>query len=204
MFLECLQVGPLASNCYILADGNEAALVDPGGDSDLILKVIEREELKVKYIFLTHGHSDHIGALKDVKLATNAKIAIHENDAPMLLSAQDNLSIYLGDGFIQPSADIELKGDEKFYVGDLVLEIIHTPGHTQGGISIKSNNVIFTGDTLFAGSIGRTDFPGGSYTELINSIKTKLLPLGDHISILPGHGEQSTINREKHTNPFLK
>lgn len=199
MFLECLQVGPLASNCYIIADekNKNAAIIDTGGDSNEILRVVTREQLIVEYIFLTHGHSDHIEALKEVKNATNAKIAIHEHDAHMLLSPQSNLSIYMGAGFTQPAADIKLKGDEKFQVGDLALEIIHTPGHTPGGISIKVNNLLFTGDTLFAGSIGRTDFPGGSYDELISSVKEKLLPLGDDISILPGHGERSTLGSEK-------
>jgi hydroxyacylglutathione hydrolase len=206
MFLECLPVGPLASNCYIIADekSKKAAIIDTGGDSNKILDVITREQLIVEYIFLTHGHSDHIAALKEVKNATDAKIAIHEEDAPMLLSPQGNLSIFMGAGFIQPSADIELQGNEEFHVGNLTLKIIHTPGHTPGGICIKVNNMVFTGDTLFAGSIGRTDFPGGSYGELISSIKEKLLPLGYDISVLPGHGESSTIGAEKKMNPFLK
>lgn len=206
MFLECLPVGPLASNCYIIADkkSKKAAIIDPGGDSNKILDVITKEQLTVEFIFLTHGHSDHIAALKEVKNATNAKIAIHEEDAPMLLSSQGNLSVYIGFGFTQPSADIKLKGNEKFQIGGLTLEILHTPGHTPGGICIKVNNMVFTGDTLFAGSIGRTDFPGGSYDELISSIKEKLMPLGDDMSVLPGHGEPSTIGAEKKMNPFLK
>jgi hydroxyacylglutathione hydrolase len=145
-----------------------------------------------------------LNRLKEVKNATNAKIAIHEEDAPMLLSSQGNLSVYMGFGFTQPSADIKLKGNEKFQIGGLTLEILHTPGHTPGGICIKVNNMVFTGDTLFAGSIGRTDFPGGSYDELISSIKEKLMPLGDDMSVLPGHGEPSTIGAEKKMNPFLK
>ena len=103
-----------------------------------------------------------------------------------------------------PPADIKLKGREKFQVGSLVFEIIHTPGHTPGGVSIKVGSMLFTGDTLFAGSIGRTDLSGGSYKEIINSIKEKLLPLGDDIVILPGHGKRSTLGSEKNTNPFLK
>ncbi|HHX23053.1 MAG TPA: MBL fold metallo-hydrolase [Thermoanaerobacterales bacterium] len=204
MFLKCLQVGPIETNCYILADGNKAIIIDPGWDSDSILKVIESEKLNVEYIFLTHGHADHIGALKEVKFATNAKIAIHEKDARMLVSSEDNLSIFFGESITQPSADILLKGNETFQLNNITLEIIHTPGHTPGGISIKVNDIVFTGDTLFAGSIGRTDFPGGSYNELIESIKEKLLPLGDDVIILPGHGEQSTIGNERKMNPFLK
>lgn len=204
MFLKCLQVGPIETNCYILADGNKAIIIDPGWDSDSILKVIESEKLNIEYIFLTHGHADHIGALKEVKFATNAKIAIHEKDAQMLVSSEDNLSIFFGESITQPSADILLKGNETFQLNNITLEIIHTPGHTPGGISIKVNDIVFTGDTLFAGSIGRTDFPGGSYNELIESIKEKLLPLGDDVIILPGHGEQSTIGNERKMNPFLK
>lgn len=206
MFLERLQVGPLASNCYIIADEKNkiAAIIDTGGDSDKILNVITREQFTVEYIFLTHGHGDHIAALQEVKNATNAKAVIHEQDAALLSSPQNNLSIYMGEGFTQPSADIKLKGNEKFKVGDLTLEIMHTPGHTPGGISIKVNDAVFTGDTLFAGSIGRTDLPGGSYDELISSIKEKLLPLGDDISIFPGHGDSSTLGYEKNVNPFLR
>lgn len=206
MFLKCLAVGPLAANCYIVADeeSKEAIVIDPGGDADVILEIIEDKGLSVKYVILTHGHSDHIGGVKDIKDATDVIIAIHEKDCEMLTSPQKNLSLYVGLGFTQPTADIKLKGDEKLKIGELPVEILHTPGHTPGGICIKIKDIVFTGDTLFAGSVGRTDFPGGSYEELINSIESKLLPLGDHIKIYPGHGEASTLGREKLTNPFLR
>ncbi|HHY41987.1 MAG TPA: MBL fold metallo-hydrolase [Thermoanaerobacterales bacterium] len=206
MFLKHLQVGFLDTNCYIIADeeSKDAAVIDPGGDADNIIKVISDEKLMVKYIFLTHGHSDHIAALSKVKDATNAKVAIHNKDAHMLSSPKHNLSIFFGKGLTQPSADITLNGDEMFNLGKLVLKIIHTPGHTPGGISIQVDNIVFTGDTLFAGSIGRTDFPGGSLDELISSIKNKLLILEDDTKIFPGHGEPSTIAYEKSMNPFLQ
>lgn len=206
MFLEQLQVGPLETNCYIIADEKSriAAIIDPGGEADKIINAVNEAELDVKYIFLTHGHGDHIAALKEVRDATGAAIVIHEEDAHMLSSAESNLSFLLGEGFVQPAADIKLKGNEEFHLGDLVLKIIHTPGHTPGGISIQVDNVVFTGDALFAGSIGRTDFPGGSYDKLISSIQEKLLVLADDTKIYPGHGEPSTVGYEKKMNPFLR
>jgi len=206
MFLKHLQVGHLGTNCYIIADEKSkiAAIIDPGGDANEIINTVTKAKLIVKYIILTHGHGDHIAALKEVKEATDAKIAIHELDAHMLYSPESNLSTLLGNGFTQPSADIKLIGNEEFNLGDLTLKIIHTPGHTPGGISIQVDNVVFTGDTLFEGSIGRTDFPGGSFDKLINSIKDNLLILEDDTKIFPGHGEPSTIGYEKNMNPFLR
>ncbi len=206
MLFRHIQVGYLDTNCYIIADekSREAAIIDPGGNADEILNIINKEKLTAKYIFLTHGHSDHIAALQEIKDATNAKVVIHHKDAHMLCSPKGNLSIFLGEGFTQPSADITLEGNEKFNLGDLELTIIHTPGHTPGSISIQVGNVVFTGDTLFAGSIGRTDFPGGSFEEIMTSIKEKLLILEDDTKVFPGHGESSTIAIERNTNPFLQ
>jgi len=206
MFLKHLQVGPLETNCYIIADEKSriAAIIDPGDNANEIINAVQEAKLKIKYIFLTHGHCDHIAALKEVKEATDAKIVIHEQDAHMLSSAESNLSFLLGEEFTQPLPDIKLTDNKEFKIGDLVLNIIHTPGHTSGGISIQVDNLVFTGDTLFAGSIGRTDFPGGSYDKLIRSIKEKLLTLPDDTKIYPGHGEPSTIGYEKMRNPFLR
>lgn len=207
MFLKSLQVGMLSSNCYILGDekNKKAVIIDPGGNAEDILSIVEKEGFTVELILLTHGHMDHMAGLEEVRAATGAKVAIHEDDAPMLLSSAQNLSEYMmGQKSSLAPAEIELKDAEKLSVGDLILEIIHTPGHTPGSISIKVDNIIFTGDTLFAGSIGRSDFPGGSFEQLMASIKTKLLIQNDDVVIYPGHGIRSTIKQEKATNPFLR
>lgn len=206
MFLKCLQVGMLASNCYIFGDekNKKAVIIDPGGNAEDILNIIKQEGFTVDLILLTHGHVDHVAALDEVRAATGARVAIHENDASMLISPEQNLSKYMGTLISLSPAEIKLKGNEKLAAGDLTIEIIHTPGHTPGSISIKVGSIIFTGDTLFAGSIGRSDFPGGSFEQLIDSIKNKLLVQDDDVIIYPGHGIKSTIIQEKATNPFLR
>lgn len=206
MFLKCLQVGIMSSNCYILGDENskKAVVIDPGGNAEDILNTISKEKLAVDLILLTHGHADHIAGLEEVRLFTGARVAIHEKDASMLQNPEQNLSAFMGSSISFSPAEIELKGDDKFSVGGLTLDIIHTPGHTPGSISIKVDNIIFTGDTLFAGSIGRSDFPGSSFNQLISSIKEKLLVQDESSVIYPGHGIKSTIKQEKATNPFLR
>jgi glyoxylase-like metal-dependent hydrolase (beta-lactamase superfamily II) len=196
----------MAANCYILGDENskKAVIIDPGGNSEDILSIVSKEKFTVDLIMLTHGHADHIAGLEEVRLSTGARVAIHEKDAPMLLFPEQNLSAFMGTSLSFSPAEIKLKGNEKLTVGDLTLDVIHTPGHTPGSISIKVDNIIFTGDTLFAGSIGRSDFPGSSFKQLISSIKDKLLVQDESSVIYPGHGIKSTIKQEKATNPFLR
>lgn len=205
MKIERLTVGVYAANCYIVycEDTKEGIVIDPGDEGDRILKRVEELNLDVKYIILTHGHGDHIGGLKEVKEGTQAPILIHEGDRELLNDGTKNLSSVMATGSVQLEADRFVKDGEELSFGNYSAKIIHTPGHTPGGISINIDGSLFTGDTLFTGSIGRTDFPGGSYEQIINSIKEKLVPFSDDIIVYPGHGPSSTIGREKVSNPFI-
>lgn len=206
MFLKKLEVGNLMSNCYVIAceETSEAAIIDPGAEPDTILAVLEENNLKARYIINTHGHVDHMGANEPLKKATNADILIHKEDASLFSNPQENLSMFVGGEVLLSPPERLLEEGDTIEVGTLTLKVIHTPGHTRGGISLHTDQVVFTGDTLFAGSIGRTDLPGGDYRQIISSIKEKLLPLGDDTRVYPGHGPVSTLAREKKTNPFLQ
>lgn len=207
MKIIALEVGSLGTNCYIAYSEStrEAAVIDPGGSAERILAAIGNEKLKVKYIINTHGHADHILANLRIKEATGAPILIHEADADMLTSAARNLSMYIGGAANCGPADHKLReGDVIRVADDLEFTVLHTAGHTPGGICLKTEGVLFSGDTLFAESIGRTDFPGGSYSQLINNIKEKLLPLDDATKVLPGHGPETTIGWERKMNPFIQ
>ena len=207
MFIRTLEVTGFFTNCYLVAceETGEAAVIDPGGEAERILKAVAERQLKVRYIINTHGHIDHVGANARVKEATGAQILIHAADAPYLLDERRNLLLYLPEarGSLAP-ADRTLEEGEVISLGTTVrLTVLHTPGHTPGGICLVGDGLIFTGDTLFAGSIGRTDLPGGSYAELLRSIREKLLVYPDETIIYPGHGPSSTLGAERATNPFL-
>jgi hydroxyacylglutathione hydrolase len=203
--LYIVTVGALEANCYILGcdKTQKGVIIDPGADALTIKEVLDKSGINAEYIILTHGHTDHIGALFEIKQKTGAIVAMHSDDAEMLGDSGKNLSLYTGEMIKLPPADMILKGNETLTVGSLTLDILHTPGHTPGGISIKTDGSVFTGDTLFLGSIGRTDFPGGSFKTLIDSIKQKLLTLTDDTKVYPGHGSETTIKHEKLYNPFL-
>jgi len=203
-------VGALYTNCYVVGcnETKEALIIDPGFDTELVAKRILREadqlELQIKYIVNTHGHPDHIAGNGIVKKLTSAPILIHEYDAPMLTRATENLTMLFGLRTASlPPADRILHNGDAIKVGEVMLRVLHTPGHTRGSISILGNDVVFTGDTLFAGSIGRTDLPDSSPKEIMSSLK-KLTILQDHIKVYPGHGPASTIGEEKKSNPFLQ
>ena len=205
MILERVVVGSYAVNCYIVGDEKtrEAIVVDPGADGKAILAAINKHNLNVKYIILTHAHGDHIGALDVVKAETKAPVLIHQNDEGMLQDKNRNFTSFMGGKAIEMGADKFLNDGDVLNIGDIELKIIHTPGHSKGGICILFENVLICGDSLFAGSIGRTDLEGGNYAQLIQAIKDKILVLDDSINVLPGHGPTSTIGRERVSNPFL-
>jgi len=200
-----LVVGPMQSNCYILCEEDEAIVIDPGGDAQLILNKLNELNSKCIYIINTHGHIDHIAANNKIKDATGAKILIHKKDASMLTNSLLNLSAFFTEETIAVNPPDRLLEDGDYIkTSNLKLKVIHTPGHTEGGICLLGDGFVFTGDTLFESGIGRTDFPGGSYKTLIDSICKHLLVLKDETIIYPGHGGISTIGRERENNPFLK
>ncbi|MDD5496315.1 MAG: MBL fold metallo-hydrolase [Candidatus Omnitrophica bacterium] len=199
--LERFVVGPLESNCYLVADPGtkEAVLIDPGADSGKMKKFIAKAGLDLKFIINTHGHGDHIAA----NGSFGVPIYIHSLDADFLSDPKKNLSAMFLFPLRSPKAARLLEEGDKITLGGLEVEVIHTPGHTPGSISLKMDSVIFTGDTLFAGGMGRTDFDYGDEEQIIRSIREKLFSFSDDTEIYPGHGEPSTIGEERRSNPFL-
>jgi len=194
-------VGPLGVNAYVVADpvSKEALIIDPGAEPEKIKRFLEKNGLELKFIINTHGHGDHIGA----NGFFDVPIYIHELDADFLQDASLNLSGAFGFPLISPAASRLLKDNDKIKLGSLDIEIIHTPGHTPGSVSVKVGGSVFSGDALFNSSIGRTDLPGSSQRDLLKSIRQRLLVLDDAAAVYPGHGEPTTIGREKKDNPFL-
>ncbi len=205
MVLIRLIVGPLQVNCFILADEKtkEAVVIDPGDDAGDILKIIKEKGLKVKYLVNTHAHFDHVGANKALKEATGAELLLHEADAPVLATVSNQSRSFGMSPVVSPPADRYVKQGDVLTAGEVSLKVLHTPGHTPGGISLLEEGMVFTGDALFAGSIGRTDFPGGDLLTLIRSIRTQLMTLPDETKVFSGHGPATTIGDERRENPFL-
>lgn len=201
-----LEVGNLGANCYIVYCEKtlKGAVIDPGGNGQDIINILKREKIQTLAIINTHGHADHIGDNDKIKEYSGAPVLIHEKDAAMLISPQKNLSLYIGQSLICKPADRLLADGDTIQVGEMELQVLHTPGHTSGGICLKINEVVFSGDTLFEQSVGRSDFPGGSHNQLIKSIKEKLLILTDTTKIFPGHGAETTIGYERYNNPFIQ
>lgn len=211
MRIYTLTVGPLQACCYILApdEAAEAAVIDPGGDAHLIIQQLRYRKLAPRYILLTHGHIDHIQAVAELKRAhPDAQLCIHQADAPMLRDADAALASWIGIPFQPSEPDRLLSDGDTVPFGPETIQVVHTPGHTPGGVAFLISQegqptILFSGDTLFAGGMGRTDFPGGSYRQLIHSIRSRLFALPDDARVYPGHGEPTTIGEERRTNPFL-
>lgn len=205
MILEKININTFGENCYIVASDStkEAAIIDPGAEFNKIDDKIKKLGLLPRLIILTHGHGDHIGAVGELVEKYKMKVYAHEDELDLLSNSTMNFSKMMFGIDKSFTPDILLKDKDVVTLNDLVFEIIHTPGHTRGGICIKVGDVMFTGDTLFDKSIGRTDFPNGSYDELIDSITNKIFTYDDNIVIYPGHNMSSTIGSEKKLNPFV-
>jgi hydroxyacylglutathione hydrolase len=206
MLIERLVVGMLQCNCYLVAseDTKEGIIIDPGGDGPLILDRAEEMGLSVQYIINTHGHIDHIAANRAVREATGAQLAIHKDDAEWLVTDQGAYARMLGVQSPGPAADVLLEEGDEIAFGSERLQIIHTPGHSLGGISLAGDGVVFCGDTLFADGVGRVDLPGGSWETLMHTIKTRLFSMPDETTAYTGHGPPTTIGREKQFNPWFR
>lgn len=205
MKVEYFVVGPIDVNCYVISDDNGiGAVIDPGGNAERILAYIKKENLDIRYVLNTHGHGDHIGADDEVRDGTGAPLYIHAADADMLTDARKNLSAFMGYQALARPADVLLHGGEEITVGDIKLKVVCTPGHSAGGVCFVGDGFVFSGDALFADSIGRTDFPGGSQVELVSSIKRELMVLPDETEVYPGHGPKTTIGWERVYNPYLQ
>lgn len=208
MIHEILPVGPLQCNCSVIGDEttHEAMVIDPGDDIADILALIAKHNLQVKQIVITHAHIDHVGGAMKLRAATGAPILLNQNDAA-LLKMLDIQAAWLG---MAAPGKVEIEQSigesDKVQAGPLVAQVIHTPGHTEGSICLyfPEENKLIAGDTLFAGSIGRTDLPGGSFDKIIRSLHEKVLALPDETVVVPGHGPLTSVGEERESNPFLR
>lgn len=207
MIHEILPVGPLRCNCSIIGDENtrEAMVIDPGDDIEDVLTVLQKHSLTVKQIIITHAHIDHVGGAMKLRAATGAPILLNENDYA-LLQMLDEQAAWIGMAAPEKvEIDQNARPADTVKAGSLAAQILHTPGHTEGSICLyfATEKRLIAGDTLFAGNIGRTDLPGGSFDKLIRSIHEKVLTLPDETVVVPGHGSLTSIGEERESNPFL-
>ena len=203
MSIDVIEVGDFITNCYLIYEADQAIILDPGDDAPQIIELIEKRNVKLDKIILTHGHIDHIKGLPELRHWAKVPVLIHQEDANMLTEARKNLSYYHDTAFTtKPADELLVEGDE-ITVGNNKFTVLHTPGHTPGGISLLTDGIVFSGDALFFGSIGRTDFPGSDHRTLIEAIQHKLMTLPPETVVYPGHGPQTTIGQEKEANPWL-
>jgi len=208
MIHEILPVGPLQCNCSVIGDEStrEAIVIDPGDNIDQILRLIKKHNLRVKQIVITHAHIDHVGGAAKLRAATGAPVLLNQNDYA-LLKMLDVQAAWIG----VPTPDMveideSIGQADRVKAGTLEAHVIHTPGHTEGSICLyfPAEQKLIAGDTLFAGSIGRTDLPGGSYEKILRSLHDRVLALPDETVVVPGHGPVTTIGQERESNPFLQ
>jgi glyoxylase-like metal-dependent hydrolase (beta-lactamase superfamily II) len=204
--IKTLVLGAVQTNCYIVKSpkSQEVVVIDPGDNEEIIEKYLKENDLECKAIFLTHGHFDHITATSGLKALTSSPVYAHEAEMDLLKDPELNASAYMGNE-ISVSPDIWLKDKEEINIAGLFMSVIYTPGHTKGGACyhLPDHGIIFSGDTLFYESIGRTDFPTGNHQMLIESIQNQLMVLSDSIEVYPGHGRPTTIGHERSNNPYL-
>ncbi|PCI24980.1 MAG: MBL fold metallo-hydrolase [SAR324 cluster bacterium] len=205
MLVHTLPVSPFMMNCYIVAceKTKEAVIIDAGDEPERIMQVIENEGYQLKFLINTHGHVDHVSGVAAIRNKQQVPFLMHQDEDSILRFLGQSQEMYgFGDGLI-PAVDEYLDPKKEYSFGELTIEVIPTPGHTPGGVCLWIGEEIFVGDTLFAGSIGRTDLPGGSTETLLNSIKTQLMTLDENLVVHCGHGPDTTIGNEKRMNPFL-
>ncbi len=208
MIHKIFPVGPLQCNCSVVGDEttHEAMVIDPGDNVEQILETVKRHGLVVKQIVVTHAHIDHVGGAMKLKRATGAPILLNQNDSA-LLKMLDVQAAWLGMAAPEKAQiDYDLADGDSIKNGNLVSTVLHTPGHTEGSVCLyfAGEKKLIAGDTLFAGSIGRTDLPGGSFQKIMNSLHHRVLALPDETIVVPGHGPLTTIGEERATNPFLQ
>lgn len=200
------EVGPLACNCYVVGDATSkhAIVIDPGGNADDLLSAIAERGLTITAIVATHAHFDHVLAAERLRAETGAPFHLHDDDRVLLDWMQESAELFLGLRTPPPpEVDSNLDEGDRLAAGAVELEVRHTPGHSPGSISLVTGATAFAGDTLFAGSVGRTDLPGGDGDALVRAVKDKLFSLPDDATVYPGHGPPTTIEREKRMNPFV-
>jgi len=204
MIIQKIIVGPLESNCYIIADENtkEALIVDPGDEPDYIIDFIKGKKLQVKYIVCTHAHFDHVGAVSDLKQETGAQIVIHRDELDIYKSTREQAALWGFELEVLPEPDMLVSEGDLVEIGSLKFVVIHTPGHSPGSICLSGKDILITGDTIFAGSVGRTDLYGGNIGQLKKSFK-RLMSFSEETKILPGHGPETTVGKERKTNLFF-
>jgi hydroxyacylglutathione hydrolase len=206
MLIHSLTVAPIGTNCFVLAceKTGEAIMIDPGGEPDRILALVDEKQYRLQYIINTHAHFDHVGAVADIKIRKQVPFYLHKDDAVYLEPTvfRETLASFGFHHIQPPTVDAYIDPSHDYTFGELSFKVLETPGHSPGGVCFLFEKDVFVGDTLFAGSIGRTDFPGGSMSTLMESIRTRLMCLADDTVVHCGHMGQTTIGHERRHNPF--